>query len=172
MLTFYKLKWMHKRARAPLCFEDVQPPVASANKGIVRQRPALEPVMVWKLLEAFTEKNKCHDKSVVQAAVAVVSAFTPIRYAHVNRSVPLWKNDVVAVFWAFRDKKRQADGSRRGFAWHVVMILPEVKQAVGILWRAWHSLAKRDPFKEEVPSFLSYNFWTGQPVGTAEFNKF
>ena len=49
LLTFFKLKWMHKQARAPLCFEDVQPPVASANKGIVRQRPALEPVMVWKL---------------------------------------------------------------------------------------------------------------------------
>ena len=94
-------------------------------------------------------------QAIVQSSVAVVSAFTPIRYAHVNRSVPLWRNEHVAVFWAYRDKKRQADGSRRGFAWHVVMVLREVKEAVGVIWRAWHSLARRQAFVKEVPSFLS-----------------
>ena len=128
--------------------------------------------MVWELLDDFSRRLKTRDKAIVQSSVAVVSAFTPIRYAHVNRSVPLWRNEHVAVFWAYRDKKRQADGSRRGFAWHVVMVLREVKEAVGVIWRAWHSLAKRQAFSREVPSFLSCNFWTGALVKTAEFNKF
>ena len=128
--------------------------------------------MVWELLDDFSRRLKARDKAIVQSSVAVVSAFTPIRYAHVNRSVPLWRNEHVAVFWAYRDKKRQTDGSRRGFAWHVVMALPEVKEAVGVIWRAWHSLAKRQAFAKEVPSFLSCNFWTGALVKTAEFNKF
>ena len=89
-----------------------------------------------------------------------------------NRSVPLWRNEVLAVFWSFRDKKKQADGARRGFAWHVVLYLPEVKSAVEILWNSWHIMAKRKGFEQEIPSFLSCNFKTGQPVATADFNKF
>ena len=50
---------------------------------------------------------------------------------HVNRPVPLWRNEHVAVFWAYRDKKRQVDGSRRGFAWYDVMVPPEVKKQSG-----------------------------------------
>ena len=47
---------------------------------------------------------------------------------------------MLAVFWAFRDKKRQADGTRRGFAWHVVLYLPEVKQAVEFTVVLWEKL--------------------------------
>ena len=45
LLTFYRLKWLVKRARAPLLFEDVQIPVvaASGKKGGAQQMPALEP---------------------------------------------------------------------------------------------------------------------------------
>ena len=37
------------------------------------------------------------------------------------------------------------------------MMLREVKEAVGVIWRAWHSLARRQAFVKEVPSFLSCN---------------
>ena len=174
LLTFYKLKWLSKRAKAPLNFEDVQRPVVATSgaKGVAQQRPALEPAMLWRLLASFKQQCAGKDAAAVQGAVAVIAAFTPIRYIHVNRSVPVWRNTAVAVFWAFRDKKRQSDGSRRGFAWHVILYLPEVRSAVHVLWKAWHSLAKREQFKEEIPSFLSCNFHTGHPVGTADFNKF
>ena len=105
LLTFYKLQWLVKRAKAPLCLEDVQPPVvATPGKVVAQQRPALEPGMVWELLREFRSRQQNRDRGIVQSAVAVISAFTPIRYTHVNRSVPLWRNDVVAVFWAFRHK--------------------------------------------------------------------
>ena len=174
LLAYYKLKWLSKRAKAPLNFEDVQKPVAaqSGAKGDAQQRPALEPAMLWRLLSLFRQQCANKDGVAVQGAVAVIAAFTPIRYMHVNRSVPVWRDDAVAVFWAFRDKKRQSDGSRRGFVWHVVLYLSEVKSAVNVLWKAWHGLAKRKQFKEEIPSFLSCNFRTGHPVDTAAFNKF
>ena len=52
------------------------------------------------------------------------------------------------------------------------MYLPEVKQAVELVWRSWHGLEKRKAFQHEIPSFLSCNYHIGQPVGTADFNKF
>ena len=90
LATYYRLKWLVRRARAPLGIEDVQPPVVAAQgKSFAHQRPALEPAMVWELLDDFNRRLKARDKAIVQSSVAVVSAFTPIRYAHVNRSVPL-----------------------------------------------------------------------------------
>ena len=118
----------------------------------------MEPTMIWRLLSAFRDQVASKDIAAVHGAVAVIAAFTPIRYIHVNRSAPSWRHDVLAVFWAFRDKKRQADGTRRGFAWHVILYLPEVKQAVELIWRSWRGVAKRKEFESEIPSFLSYNF--------------
>ena len=90
LATYYRLKWLVRRARAPLGIEDVQPPVVAAQgKSFAQQRPALEPAMVWELLDDFSRRLKTRDKAIVQSSVAVVSAFTPIRYAHVSRSVPL-----------------------------------------------------------------------------------
>ena len=86
MLTFYRLKWLAKRAKALLLFEDVQIPVvaASGKKGGAQQRRALEPTMIWRLLSAFRDHVASKDVAAVQGAVAVIAAFTPIRYIHVN----------------------------------------------------------------------------------------
>ena len=76
LLTFYRLKWLVKRVKAPLLFEDVQIPVvaASGKKGGAQQRPALEPTMLWKLLSAFRDQVASKDAAAVQGAVAVIAA--------------------------------------------------------------------------------------------------
>ena len=48
-------------------------------------------------------RPRTRDKAIVQSPVAVVGSFTPIRYAHSNRSVPLWSNGHVAASWVYRD---------------------------------------------------------------------
>ena len=58
LATYYRLKWLVCRARAPLDIEDVQPPVVAAQgKSFVHQRPAFEPAMVWELLDDFTRSE-------------------------------------------------------------------------------------------------------------------
>ena len=104
LATYYKLKWSVCKVRAPLDIEDVQPPVATAQgKSLAHQGPALEPAMVWELSDDFNKRLKIRDKAFVQNSVAVVSAFTPIRYSHVSRLVPRWRNEHAAVLWAYRN---------------------------------------------------------------------
>ena len=74
-------------------------------------------------------------QAIVQSSVAVGSAFTPIRYAHVNRSdhcdrssAILVKQYAFSIFWAYRAMSQMR--AKGGLSWHDVMVLPGVRRAV------------------------------------------
>ena len=89
-------------------------------------------VEVWRLLEAWFQEQRAampaHGPAVLLktscsigttgrflqtadtrdklscSAIAVVSTSTQIRYAHANRTVPRWRKDHIATFWAYCDR--------------------------------------------------------------------
>ena len=76
------------------------------------------------------------------------------------------------VFWAFRDKRKAADGARRGFPWYVALVHPLVARAADVVWRAWHVVSRRAEFQREAPSFLCANVAMASPLPPRAFNAF
>ena len=112
LATYYRLKWLARRARAPLGIEDVQPPVVAAQgENFAHQRPALEPAMVWELLDDFNMRLKARGRPSYRAQLQWSA---PSRPSGMHTSVGQYHCDAsehVAVFWAYRDRSNRQMGA-------------------------------------------------------------
>ena len=141
--TYHRLKWLVRRARAPLGIEDVQPPVVAAQgENFAHQRPALEPARVWELLEDFNMRLKARGRPSYRAQLQWSAPSRPSGM-HTSIGQTTVMQRACGSILGLPRQKRQADESRRGLAWHVVMVLHGVKEAVGVILESWHSWTKR-----------------------------
>ena len=68
LATYHRLKWLVRRAMAPLGIEDEHPPFAAAQgENFALQLPALEPAMVWELLDDLNLRVKARGTPAYRA---------------------------------------------------------------------------------------------------------
>ena len=140
--AYNKLKWLHNYLKAPLCMRDVEKPSRVAAKGkvhVVQQAEVLEPALLELLEMQALRLHAERDWRAGPTAAAAMMALACVRFKHVQRSVPVARNDAWLEFHAYRGKTPQ-DGARPAFKWFAPRFGISGTDVGNIVWEAWHCM--------------------------------